>query len=83
MELGGRLRSSFPQPPLQAAALSAGATRTDGRTDVLSGLWEKVSGSSRSPILAASCPAATGWAGRFGRWRERPWAVFALAGAQA
>lgn len=29
-------------------------------------------GSSQSPILASSCPVTTGWAGRLGRWRERP-----------
>lgn len=69
----------LPPASLQAAALDAGATWMD----ILSGLWEKVSGSSQSPILAASCPAATGWVGRFGRWQERPWAVFALARAQA
>lgn len=40
--------------------------------DIPSGLQEKAPGSSQSPILAASCPATTGWAGRFGRWRERP-----------
>lgn len=39
--------------------------------DLPFGPWEKVPGSSQSPIPAASCPATTGWAGRFGRWRGK------------
>lgn len=29
-------------------------------------------GTSRSPVKTASCPATSSWAGRFGRWQERP-----------